>query len=61
MSYRHKDTPESFWERMKAIHGPDYHPPVRQGVTYCSTACTEAQECCLDDCPFLDEMFKRND
>ena len=26
--YQHKDTPESFWERMEAIHGPDYKQPV---------------------------------
>lgn len=22
-SYQHKDTPESFWERMRLIHGED--------------------------------------
>jgi protein subunit release factor B len=26
--YEHKDTPESFWERMKMIHGDDVGPVV---------------------------------
>jgi len=27
MAHPHKDTPESFWERMRLIHGPDIHGP----------------------------------
>jgi tRNA nucleotidyltransferase (CCA-adding enzyme) len=26
-AHQHKDTPESFWERMRMVHGPDYGPP----------------------------------
>lgn len=26
LAYQHKDTPESFWERMREIHGPDVGP-----------------------------------
>ena len=27
MAHPHKDTPETFWERMRLIHGPDVHGP----------------------------------
>ena len=30
--YQHKDTPESFWERMRAIHGPDYGPRFTEAL-----------------------------
>lgn len=57
MTYEHKDTPESFWERMRAIHGPDYAPPVREGIKYCSQECADEGECQCDDCPFDDEVL----
>jgi len=33
MVHPHKDTPESFWERMRLIHGPDVHAPQRASAS----------------------------
>ena len=32
--YQHKDTPETFWERMRMIHGPDVGPRPRDSIAY---------------------------
>jgi hypothetical protein len=47
MSHPHKDTPESFWERMRALHGDDVGGPATMPMGDTKLAIGGLMRCCL--------------